>query len=1134
MRYGIVGCVLAVMLGGLGFSGPARAPVGAHGSSAGLLALPVAAQGPVSAVLRSESREYAVHGRTAANPAQHLRLRFTDLGVVVLARRSLMRLALRRVGRADISSVLSATAAPTVAANRVTYVHGSIREWYVNGPLGLEQGFDLLRRPGGSGELRLGVALSGVSRVVPDRHGALLTLASGGSLCYCGLTAADSAGRSLPARLAVGHGVVSIVIDDRLARYPVRVDPFVQQGSKLHPGDESGNGEFGTAVALSSDGNTALVGAPDDDSTGAAFVFVRSNGVWAEQAKLVGSGVVGSDSGEGGAVALSSDGNTALIGAAGDNASVGAAWVFTRSGTAWSQQGGKIVPGDEAGSNVQFGYSVALSSTGNTAIIGGRGDNNAAGAAWAYVRSNGTWSEQQKLTSSGSSDLGASAGLSSDGNTALVGEPGEPAGVQSGAVVFVRSGATWSQQGGKLIGSGGAGTVGESQGHAVTLSSDGNTALIGGAADNNFVGATWVFVRSNGTWSQQGVKLVGSQSGVTSSQQGYSVALTGDGNTALIGEINGTGGAWVFTRSSGTWSQQGGLVQGSGSSGTSTAQGWSVALSSDGTTAMMGGPHDTSQSGGLVGAAWAFGDAPAVSSVSPNSGPASGGTAVTITGTGVTGASAVKFGSTAATSFTVNSATRITATSPAGSAGAVDVTVATAGGTSATGSADEFTYVAVPTVTAVSPSAGPLSGGTSVTISGTNFAGATAVEFGSTAATSYATDSSTQITATSPAGSAGSVDVTVTTVGGTSLAGSADQFAYVAPVVTGVGPSVGPSSPAPSPPRLGAAPSAPLVLASRPTVTGSSGAAFAGIVNPGGSATTAYFEYGLDSKYTGGGAVDYDLVAPLSSLGAGSVGVAVSRSVSGLVPDALYHVRLVATNSAGTTTGPDQTFTTDRLPDPPAPVLGKTTNATPVAGLVLVKFPAGYQPHAAGVVKGQGFIPLTQARQIPVGSQIDALRGTLMLTAAGRKRHSTQHVRLTGGVFSLAQTGSGPLKGLTTFALQENAFTGAPSYASCTQSAKLSHAARADGAPDAVVAKLKPKVLQTLLASEKSGSFRTRGRYSAATVRGTEWETEDRCDGTLTVVKRGIVSVLDFHTRKTITVTAGHSFLARAAIAGTR
>ena len=103
---------------------------------------------------------------------------------------------------------------------------------------------------------------------------------------------------------------------------------------------------------------------------------------------------------------------------------------------------------------------------------------------------------------------------------------------------------------------------------------------------------------------------------------------------------------------------------------------------------------------------------------------------MTITGTGFTGATAVDFGATPATSVHVVSATQITATSPAETAGTVDVTVTTAGGTSATSSADQFTYVAAPTVTGVSPAAGPLAGGTAVTITGTGFTGATAVDFG--------------------------------------------------------------------------------------------------------------------------------------------------------------------------------------------------------------------------------------------------------------------------------------------------------------------------------------------------------------------------------------------------------------------
>ncbi|OOG77794.1 cell shape-determining protein, partial [Sinorhizobium sp. A49] len=115
--------------------------------------------------------------------------------------------------------------------------------------------------------------------------------------------------------------------------------------------------------------------------------------------------------------------------------------------------------------------------------------------------------------------------------------------------------------------------------------------------------------------------------------------------------------------------------------------------------------------------------APTVTSISPTAGPTTGGMTVTITGTGFAGATAVTFGATAATGYTVNSNTQITATAPAGSAGTVDIRVTTAGGTSSTSAADQFTYVAAPTVTSISPTAGPTTGGMTVTITGTGFAG---------------------------------------------------------------------------------------------------------------------------------------------------------------------------------------------------------------------------------------------------------------------------------------------------------------------------------------------------------------------------------------------------------------------------
>lgn len=184
---------------------------------------------------------------------------------------------------------------------------------------------------------------------------------------------------------------------------------------------------------------------------------------------------------------------------------------------------------------------------------------------------------------------------------------------------------------------------------------------------------------------------------------------------------------------------------------------------------------------------------PAIIGLNPNAGPMAGGTLVTINGTNFTGATAVKFGTTAATSFTVVSPVQITATAPAGT-GIVDVTVTTPAGSDA-GAADYFTYVAAPTVTGVAPSSGPTAGGTVVTITGTDFTGATAVKFGAMPAASFTIVSATQISATAPPQAAGTVDVTVTTVGGTSAISSADQYTYVAmPMVSSISPSMGPTA----------------------------------------------------------------------------------------------------------------------------------------------------------------------------------------------------------------------------------------------------------------------------------------------------------------------------------------------------
>jgi len=393
----------------------------------------------------------------------------------------------------------------------------------------------------------------------------------------------------------IAQAIASILVFGALICAEPAAAQFVQQGQKLVGSGYAGQAYQGFSVALSTDGTTAIVGGyGDNNGVGAAWVFTQTGGTWTQQGtKLVGSGYSGSPQ-QGHSVALSADGTTAIVGG---YSGIGAAWVFTQSGGTWAQQT-KLVGSGSSGPSEQ-GASVALSADGTTAIVGGDGDNNNVGAAWVFTQSGGTWTQQTKLVGTGYSGTpyqGRSVALSADGTTAIVGGPGDNNNVGA-AWVFTQSGGTWTQQT-KLVG------PGKGQGQSVALSGDGTTAIVGGPGDTNGVGATWVFTQSGGTWTQQ-AKLVGTGYSGTP-QQGTSVALSGDGTTAIVGGygdgINDIGAAWVFTQSGGTWTQQGSKRVGNGAVYQPTYQGTSVALSADGNTAIVGGFFDNIE----VGAAWVF------------------------------------------------------------------------------------------------------------------------------------------------------------------------------------------------------------------------------------------------------------------------------------------------------------------------------------------------------------------------------------------------------------------------------------------------------------------------------------------------------------------------------------------------
>jgi hypothetical protein len=273
---------------------------------------------------------------------------------------------------------------------------------------------------------------------------------------------------------------------------------------------------------------------------------------WTEKQKLLASDAAAGDYF---GVSVSLDGDTALIGARYDDdtgVSSGSAYVFTRTGTTWTQQA-KLFASDGAADD-QFGWSVSLS--GDTALIGAAWDDDngvSSGSAYVFTRIGTTWTQQAKLLASdGTAQDRFGGSVSLSGDTALIGAAwDDDKGVDSGsAYVFTRTSTTWTQQAKLLASDAAAGDY-----FGVSVSLDGDTALIGAYKDDDKgfdSGSAYVFTRTSTTWTQQ-AKLLASDA-AAENYFGWSVSLSGD--TALIGAPlagnNGAGSAYVFTRTGDT------------------------------------------------------------------------------------------------------------------------------------------------------------------------------------------------------------------------------------------------------------------------------------------------------------------------------------------------------------------------------------------------------------------------------------------------------------------------------------------------------------------------------------------------------------------------------------------------------
>jgi trimeric autotransporter adhesin len=550
----------------------------------------------------------------------------------------------------------------TLTANRAEFIDGAIKEWYVNGPLGLQQGWTLKERPvGKDSAVVLTLATQGNLTPEVQKNGRSVSLIDDTGitrLTYGGLYAYDSTGRSLPVTFGMKGQTLRISLDARNAVYPIVVDPYIQV-AKLTASDMANRDYLGVSVAISADGSTVVAGADQSGATGIGAVYVFQKGTgWTtgtEIAKLTASDA-GSSSLLGYSVAISADGTTIAAGAPGKDGSRGALYVFVKGGS-WTSgtEVAKLTASDRAASDT-LGQSISVSADGSVIATGANnadpGGTSGAGAVYVFQKS-GAWAtgtETAKLTVSDKAAndyLGFSVAVSGDGATIAAGaNASDPGGTsEAGAVYIFEKGAGWATgtQIAKLTASDKATT--DQLGVSVSITSDGST-VVAGAYDAAVggtltAGAAYVFLKG-GSWADrtETAKLTASDK-AAGAELGRGVAISADGSTIAAGAHGATsnrGAVYVYGKGTG-WT-----------SGTQTAKmvgsdlvgdaylGFSVAISADGNTVAAG-----AWNWGQVGAAYVF-EQSAAATISPSptskdfgnvtTGTSSSAQTITVTNTG--------------------------------------------------------------------------------------------------------------------------------------------------------------------------------------------------------------------------------------------------------------------------------------------------------------------------------------------------------------------------------------------------------------------------------------------------------------------------------------------------------------------
>jgi trimeric autotransporter adhesin len=588
-------------------------------------ALPAAAEAPVSAIVGRGDQAYRAvpsgHGYVLRNGSQRLGGFFGTSGAVFSSGTAWLGMTLTSYGYGDRLRAVAGTR-PRADANRVVYRHRGLVQWYANGPLGIDQGFTLAEPPvgGARGGVTLSLALSGDMRGTSSRSGVVFA-GRGVSLAYGGLVATDARGRRLPASMRVRAGRLVLNVDDRGARYPVRVDPLIQQ-AKLTGSDAVSGGFFGSSVAVSADGSTIVVGATVDGGSGGGFgtvyLFSRPPAGWASEQEAGELTVSNFANQLGESVAVSADGSTVVASAnTNDPATVeGAVYVWLRPPGGWhsEQQSAELLPSD-GGTGDQVGKSLAIS--GDTVFAGAVGANAGTGAVYVFERPSGGWADEHEeavLTASDGApgdDLGQSVATS--GSTVVAGTLGSS---HSGkAYVFTEPAAGWASENQTAILTASDAVANDAFGVSVAESADGSTVVVGAP----FSGFAYVFSEPAGGWaSEHETAELTPLSGASDIGFGDSVAVSGDGSTVVggapfdsVGPNQQAGAVYVFARPPGGWASEHTAVRLTAADATQNdALGFSVAVSRGAIVA--GAPNNMQADPGEV---YVFGPGPTSTSV---------------------------------------------------------------------------------------------------------------------------------------------------------------------------------------------------------------------------------------------------------------------------------------------------------------------------------------------------------------------------------------------------------------------------------------------------------------------------------------------------------------------------------------